>query len=247
MCFSAAASFTVAAATGAVGIASLKLVRRRNEIPLTFVPILFAGQQAIEGTLWLFLLGDGADSGAIGALSHAFLIVAEVVWPIFIPIAVLLVEPERLRRLALKIIVVLGMVLSIDLFQALSNDLPVAVVQGHSIRYPGYIEHLSWQQLLYLLCTCASLLFSSHRMIQAIGIVIIIGLCLLRDARFRLVLFRRRQQHAALLPFQAYGHTQPIRVRRPESGASSLTRLLQSTQNHSPLLGRQNVAPDQRR
>ncbi|MGI9418479.1 MAG: DUF6629 family protein [Geminicoccaceae bacterium] len=176
MCFSAAASFTVAAATGAVGIASLRLVQQRNEIPLAFVPILFAGQQAIEGTLWLLLSGESADKGVIGALSLAFLIVAEVVWPIFVPIVVLLVEPERRRRLALKIIVVLGIVLSIDLFQALLNDLPVAAVRGHSIRYPGYIDHLSWQQSLYLLCTCASLLLSSHRMIQAIGAVIVIGL-----------------------------------------------------------------------
>jgi len=176
MCFSATASFTVAAATGAVGIASLKLVGQRNEIPLAFVPILFAGQQAIEGTLWLMLPGDGVDNATIGALSVAFLIVAEVIWPLFIPIAVLLIEPEPRRRLALKTIVVLGIVVSIDLFQALLNNLPIAIIQGHSIRYPGYIEHLSWQQSLYLLCTCASLLLSSHRMIQAIGVIIVIGL-----------------------------------------------------------------------
>ncbi|MGI9449966.1 MAG: DUF6629 family protein [Geminicoccaceae bacterium] len=184
MCFSAAASFTVAAATGAVGIAGLKLVRQRTEIPLAFVPIIFAGQQAIEGTLWLLLPGDGANTTAIGALSLGFLIVAEVVWPIFIPIVVLLVEPERHRRLALKIILVLGVVLSNDLLQALLNDLPIAVVQGHSIRYPGYIDHLSWQQSLYLLCTCVSFLLSSHRMIQAIGVVIVIGLAVSAYAHY---------------------------------------------------------------
>lgn len=176
MCFSATASFTVAAATGAVGIAALKLARQRHEIPLAVVPILFAGQQTIEGTLWLLLLGDGTHGSTVSALSLAFLIVAEVVWPVLVHFAVLLVEPARRRRLILQLITALGVILSIDLFLALLADPPVAVVLGHSIRYPSYVEHLSWQQALYLLCTCVSLLVSSHRMIQIIGTVVAVGL-----------------------------------------------------------------------
>ncbi len=178
MCFSATASFTVAAATGAIGIAGLRQVRHRREIPLAVIPVLFAAQQTVEGTLWLLLPddGDGAQNPAVTSLSLAFLLIAEVVWPLIIPLAVFLVEPLRRRRLIFQIIAALGVIISIDLCHALLTDLPTAVVRGHSIRYPSYVEHLSWQQSLYLLCTCVSLLVSSHRMVQAVGAVVIIGL-----------------------------------------------------------------------
>lgn len=176
MCFSATASFTVAVATAAIGIANLTQVRQRHEIPLAVSPILLAGQQTIEGTLWLLLPGDGAHGPAVAALTLAFLVVAEVVWPLFVPIAILLIEPGRRRRLILQLIAALGVILSIDLLQALFNDLPTVVIDGHSLRYPSIIDHLSWQQPLYLLCTCVSLLLSSHKMIRVIGVVIVIGL-----------------------------------------------------------------------
>lgn len=184
MCFSATASFTVAAATGAIGIVCLKQVRQHHEIPLAIVPILFAGQQTIEGMLWLLLSGDGMPSSAVNALLLAFLIIAEVVWPVFVPFAVLSVEPARRRRLILQLIAALGVILSINLFHALLTDPPTAVVLGHSIRYPSHVEHLSWQQTLYLLCTCVSLLISSHRMIQIMGTVVVVGLAVSAYAYF---------------------------------------------------------------
>ena len=55
MCFSAPASFVAAAVTGAVGVAAMMRVHRREELPLAAMPLFFAVQQAIEGFLWLSL------------------------------------------------------------------------------------------------------------------------------------------------------------------------------------------------
>ena len=70
----------------------------------------------------------------------------------------------------------LGVIVSIDLLLALFDDLPTVVIHDHSLRYANILDHLSWQQPLYLLCICGSPLLSSHKMIQGIGALIVIGL-----------------------------------------------------------------------
>lgn len=53
MCFSATASFSVAAITAMIGIAAVKHVKRPRDLMVAGVPVLFAAQQAVEGFLWL--------------------------------------------------------------------------------------------------------------------------------------------------------------------------------------------------
>ena len=89
MC-SATASFTTAGLTGVVGIVALARVDTWREIPLAAVP-LFS----------LFCIGVERDPCSAGAepqgptatgLTLAFLLFAEVVWPIYAPVAVWIVE-----------------------------------------------------------------------------------------------------------------------------------------------------------
>jgi len=80
MCFSATASFSVAATTAVIGLAAVARVRRPRELPLALAPMLFALQQVVEGVLWLQLTGAG-DSGNVAELSFAFRLFAEVLWP----------------------------------------------------------------------------------------------------------------------------------------------------------------------
>jgi Family of unknown function (DUF6629) len=178
MCFSAPASFTLAATTAVIGVAVLSQVRDLRQIPLAIAPLLFAVQQAVEGSLWLLLTG-APESPAITALSRTFLIFAEVVWPILTPLAALLIEPDRQRRQILQGIAGGGTVLgALLLVTLLGNPVTVAIYHD-SLRYTSDVGALSWswlwRELPYLLCTCAPLLVSSHKVLRALGAVVVVA------------------------------------------------------------------------
>ena len=174
MCFSATASFTVAAATAVIGIALLRHVRYPKEILVAIVPLLFALQQTVEGMLWLQLSGPPGKDNVAG-LTLAFLLFAQVLWPVYTAIAVVLVEPDYRRRAILYAIAVAGMMLSVYLATGLLGDTQVARIQGNSIAYGARYNPLSWQQIPYIICTGLPPLISSHKPIRIFGIAILIG------------------------------------------------------------------------
>ena len=174
MCFSATASFSVAATTAVIGLATLRHVKRPQELLLAIAPLLFASQQTVEGILWLQFSGE-SGSGNVPALSLTFLIFADVLWPTYNALAVLLIEPGRGRRRVLCAIAILGSILSVYLLAGLLGEPPTAVIHNHSIAYASDVNPLSWEQIPYLLCICAPLLLSSHRIIQIYGAVVLAG------------------------------------------------------------------------
>lgn len=177
MCFSATASFSVAAATAAVGIATVRHARRRRELPLALIPLLFAAQQAVEGVVWLQL--DGAnDPPTLAALSFIFLLFAKVLWPAYIAPVVLLVEPDRRRRYALAVLALVGAGVAIDLLIGLIGQPATATIRGHSIAYSDLSAPASgfpWDAIPYLLCTGLPLFLSSHRAIRTFGVAVMLG------------------------------------------------------------------------
>lgn len=111
MCFSASASFAVAAGTGAVGIWSARRASESREIPLALIPLIFAGQQSIEGALWLWL-GQDPQFPWIGPFASGFMFLALVVWPVWAPFSAVLVEGDRGRRWAIAVILALALPLT---------------------------------------------------------------------------------------------------------------------------------------
>ena len=97
MCFSAPASFAAATGLGLVGAASIGRASEIREVPLASIPLVFAAQQMIEGGLWL-ALGSDDLSRWIPLLANAFMFSALVVWPVWAPLSVMLVERNRARR-----------------------------------------------------------------------------------------------------------------------------------------------------
>ncbi len=174
MCFSATASFSLAAATAAIGLATVRQVRHPRELPVAMVPWLFAAQQAVEGVLWLRLSGN-ADAGGIAGLSLVFLLFAQILWPVFSPLAVLLIEPGRRRRRVLYAVAMSGAVLSVYLLVGLLAEPPLAAIRNHSIAYSGDPAPWSLWQMPYLVCTGAPLLLSSHGAIRIFGAVVLAG------------------------------------------------------------------------
>jgi len=174
MCFSATASFAVGSATAIAGLAAIRNVNSARALPLAAVPILFAAQQFIEGAMWLEL-GAGGGEERITALSYAYLIFAEVLWPAWIPLAVLLIEPDAMRRRLVAAIASAGVAMGAWLLVWIVNAPAAARIVHHSIRYTGDDALVPWMLAVYLLCACGVLFFSSHRLVRLFGAVVAVG------------------------------------------------------------------------
>ncbi len=174
MCFSATASFSAASITAVIGVATLRQVKHPRELPLAAMPLLFAAQQAVEGALWLQLPAVGGRD-AVAALTLSFLVFAKVLWPAYVAPAVLLIEPDHRRRRVLYALAALGCMISLYTLNRLIENPPPVAICGHSLDYGGKEYALSWQSLLYLVCTCVPLLLSSSEAIRRFGAIVVTG------------------------------------------------------------------------
>jgi uncharacterized protein DUF6629 len=174
MCFSPTASFTTAGLTAVVGFVSLSRVGAPREMPLAATPLLFALQQAIEGLLWIDLPLAPGGSLATG-LTLAFLFFAEVFWPVYAPIAALLIEPSWRRRRLMLLCFALGVGIGARfLWWILAHPHDAVISDGHIVYLTEY-RFSEPVALAYLAATGLPLVLSSHRIVVALGSVILVG------------------------------------------------------------------------
>jgi hypothetical protein len=168
MCFSATASFTVAAIAAGIGVAALRGNRTPVEAPFAAMPILFAVQQASEGGLWLSL--SHTDTGHWPwILTQSYLAFALVIWPIYTPAAAFLMEPVTWRRGVMFGCGLCGVaVASFFLVQLLTlrNE---GYISGHHILYRTQVDAPLFAGTVYLTATTLALAMSSHRTLQVFG------------------------------------------------------------------------------
>jgi hypothetical protein len=176
MCFSATASFTAAAVLGAVGAVTLGKAAAygRALLPLAAFPVLFAAQQAIEGFLWLEL--PRPEPGPLRpVLVHMFQAYAEVLWPVFAPLAALVNEPIRWRRWAIGLCLAVGAGLALFLLIKMIQYPYFAFIAGGHILYRNDYDYPTGIEAPYIVATVAPLLLSSGKAVQLLGIVVLIA------------------------------------------------------------------------
>ena len=174
MCFSASASFITAGVVGAVGMVTVARAKEPREKPLAAIPIFFAIQQSIEGLLWLYLPMAPMDPTS-SFLTYMFLLFAEVFWPIYAPITVLLVEPAPWRRILMAVCVVVGAAVAGDLLWWILSNAHTAVIRDNHIVYVTEPKHSDALGLAYLLATGIAAIMSSHRIVIATGVIFFAG------------------------------------------------------------------------
>lgn len=86
------------------------------------------------------------------------------------PITVLLLEPVLWRRKVLTAIALAGAVVGLYLFYFLVTLPIVAQVEGRHINYVSPHFFIVTVMILYILGTCVSSLFSSHRWVRWFGV-----------------------------------------------------------------------------
>lgn len=169
MCFSATASFTAGTALSTVGGLTLRKSRGKLELPIALVPVLFGIQQFTEGFLWLSLRNDLplVKSWA----TYVYSMFSHVLWPIFVPFAILLVETGRRRRRAIRVFLALGLGVGLYLLYFIVRFPVTARIYHRSIFYDSPHFFIGGVLVVYFLATCVSGLFSSHRCVNVFGVL----------------------------------------------------------------------------
>jgi hypothetical protein len=174
MCFSAQASFIVGFTLTVVGVATLQRSDGWREKPLAAVPLLFAAQQFIEGALWL-RLESGTDDAIAASLANGFLLFAEILWPVLVPVAVLLVEPQSRRRRIMALFVLWGGAVAGYLLVRMIISPYGAAIGGHHILYTNRYFHPAGSEYVYLIGILAPLLSSSHGNLLTMGLITVLS------------------------------------------------------------------------
>lgn len=174
MCFAANANFAAAAVIGAVGIATLRHVQQPRAVLFATVPMFFALHQLTEGFVWLGVNHDIRPE-AKGHLVFLFMLYAQGILPVLMPLAVLLIEPPGVRRWIVLGLTGLGTVLGLYVFYSLIVDESVVKVVDHSLAYDNPATNTWWVALAYVVATCGALVASSHRVVFWFGLLNLVG------------------------------------------------------------------------
>jgi hypothetical protein len=170
MCFSATASFTASAVLGVTGAASLSLSRNRAQRVLSGIPLLFAVQQFAEGFVWLSLMHSAWAQWQHIAM-YSFLFFAQMLWPVYVPLSMLLFETDLQKRKIISWLSGFGVVFALYVGYCLYQYPVYAVIDKHHIRYElGFALSRKWYYgLLYFLPTIVAPVISSVKRLHWLG------------------------------------------------------------------------------
>jgi hypothetical protein len=166
MCFSAPASFIAATSLSAAGIKTISMTSKKKEIPFAAIPLFFGIQQLLEGMIWLSF---GNELLPKAELTFTYSLFSHVLWPIFVPFAVGLLETEPTRKKILIAIQIIGLGVGLYLFYFLVEFPITSRVLGKHIVYDSPHFYITEVMVAYLIATCMSSMVSSDRIIQLFG------------------------------------------------------------------------------
>lgn len=147
MCFSATASFGAGIVLSGVGILAASKVSTPKQRAFAAIPIIFAVQQFVEGFVWLSLT-QASWAEWFRPSTFIFLFFAEVLWPMWVPFAMLLLEKEQRTRRVLRIAFVLGFIFGMHtLYYLLLNTYDVRIADHHilyKLNFPLTFVVFTW-------------------------------------------------------------------------------------------------------
>jgi hypothetical protein len=176
MCFSASASFSAGVALAVIGAASIKKAQHPSQVPFASIPLIFGVQQIAEGILWL-TLSQPEYVIAQQVSTYVFLFFAQILWPIWVPVAILLVEKHATRKNIQKGLVGAGILVGGYLAYCLLMFQVEAKIVGHHITYfqdyPSSFK--TYGIILYASATVGPAFFSHIKRMWMLGATVIIS------------------------------------------------------------------------
>ncbi len=132
MCFSPQADLVGGLVITAIGVDAVRHIRQRREFTvLAWLPVLLGAHQFIEALVWLWLQGQ-VPRGVGHVALWAYLLIAFVVLPVLVPLAVIVLEPTRRRKWMMVPFASIGTVIAFVLFAAMVRG-PIGVKLARTI------------------------------------------------------------------------------------------------------------------
>jgi hypothetical protein len=175
VCFSPEADFVGGAVVTVIGIDVLRhRDGRRSHIALCALPLILGLHQFVEAFVWLGL--QHRVDGGLGRLAMwAYLSIAFVLLPVFVPAAVLLLEADARRRWRMVPFVVVGVGVAAVLLAAMVRG-PVGVrLRPYHLAYVIHLSHGGIVVGFYVLAVCGAWLVSGYRPLVVYGIVNVVA------------------------------------------------------------------------
>jgi hypothetical protein len=186
VCLSPEASFLAAGALAPVGVATLRAARARNELIVASLPLLFALHQLTEGFVWLGVQGE-ISAAAEQAATRVYLLFAQVALPLLVPLGMLLLEPDRMRRRWMLALLGVGAVVSLRLLWVVTAHPVGADDLDRAIAYDTDVLFGAWVGAGYVAATCGPVLLSTRRHLRWFGVANLVGLGLASAIRYSAV------------------------------------------------------------
>jgi len=185
MCFSPEASFAGGIIISAIGIATVRKVHNPSQIVFASIPLFFGIQQIAEGFLWM-TLPDNDFINIQKISTYVFLIMAQVIWPLMIPVSIMLMEENINRKKVMRLFSGLGLALSLYYSFCLLTFSVHPEISGYHILYKNDFPHsLSNPAFaVYLIVTVAPLFLSGIKRTWLLGILMTFS-CLITAIFFR--------------------------------------------------------------
>ena len=173
MCFSASASFIAGTSLCAVGVATIRRAEARTELPFATIPLLFGIQQLTEGVIWLTFSHDSPLLKQV--MTYLYSGFSHVLWPMYVPLAIGLLEVVRWRKKAIFAFEVAGVAVGLYLLYFIVVSPVTAEVIGNHIVYVSPHFYVIPMMILYLAATCFSCFFSSHGFVRLFGALVLVS------------------------------------------------------------------------
>jgi len=176
MCFSATASFGAGVVLSIIGVASIIKVKHPSQILFASIPLLFAVQQIAEGVLWV-TLPNPAYTLLSQVMTYVFLFFAQFFWPLWVPIAILMLEKESKRKRFQKVLVGMGMIVALYFAYCLISYPVHAKIVGYHVAYKVDYPNLlgRYGGIFYLIATVAPPFFSHIKRMWMFGVSMFIS------------------------------------------------------------------------
>ena len=176
MCFSANASFGAGVVLVVIGVISIKKVQHPSQILFASIPLLFAVQQISEGILWV-TLPNPAYTALSQVMTYVFLFFAQFFWPLWVPIAILILEKESKRKRIQKVLVGMGMIVALYFAYCLISYPVHSKIIGYHVTYKVEYPNLlgRYGGIFYLIATVVPPFFSHIKKMWMFGTSMLIS------------------------------------------------------------------------
>lgn len=176
MCFSATASFSAAIVLTTIGVVSITKTKHKSQLLFASIPFIFGVQQFAEGILWL-TIPQGNYYVLQKLATYIYLFFAHILWPLYVPIAIIALQKSESRTIIQKFLVIVGITISFYLAYCLAMYDVTARIENQHINYKlDYSDLVSnFWIFLYASATIISPFFSKIKRMWILGFTILIS------------------------------------------------------------------------